>query len=82
MYGAIEWSHDLLTPAERDVFAQLSVFVGGWTLNAAATVMSGPAAPGPLDRAEALDLTGRLVDKSLIRVNRDGAASRGTTCSR
>jgi predicted ATPase/DNA-binding XRE family transcriptional regulator len=70
MYGAIEWSHHLLTPAERDVFAQLSVFVGGWTLNAAATVMSGKAAPGPLERAEALDLTGRLVDKSLIRVTR------------
>ncbi|MEV5962423.1 tetratricopeptide repeat protein [Kribbella sp. NPDC051952] len=70
MYGAIEWSHDLLTPAERDVFARLSVFVGGWTLSAAATLMSGKASPGPLERAEALDLTGRLVDKSLIRVIR------------
>ncbi|WP_433168319.1 ATP-binding protein [Kribbella sp. CA-247076] len=75
MYGAIEWSHDLLTPAERDVFAQLSVFVGGWTLSAAATVMSGQPSPGPLERAEALDLTGRLVDKSLIRViQRSGVA--------
>ena len=76
MYGAIEWSHDLLTPAERDVFAQLSVFVGGWTLSAAATVMSGQASPGPLDRAEALDLTGRLVDKSLIRVIRRRGVAR------
>ena len=76
MYGAIEWSHDLLTPAERDVFAQLSVFVGGWTLSAAATVMSGQPSPGPLERAEALDLTGRLVDKSLIRVTRRSGVAR------
>ena len=76
MYGAIEWSHDLLTPAERDVFARLSVFVGGWTLNAAATVMSDQSAPGPLERAEALDLTGRLVDKSLIRVTRRSGVAR------
>lgn len=76
MYGAIEWSHDLLTPAERDVFAQLSVFVGGWTLSAAATVMSGQPSPGPLVRAEALDLIGRLVDKSLIRVSRRSGVAR------
>jgi predicted ATPase/DNA-binding XRE family transcriptional regulator len=76
MYGAIEWSHDLLTPAERDVFAKLSVFVGGWTLGAAATVMSGQPSPGPLERAEALDLTGRLVDKSLIRVTRRSGVAR------
>ncbi|MEV4262088.1 tetratricopeptide repeat protein [Kribbella sp. NPDC049584] len=76
MHGAIEWSYALLTPAERDVFAQLSVFVGGWTLNAAATVMSGQAHPGPLERAEALDLTGRLVDKSLIRVTRRRGVTR------
>ncbi|MFI7060841.1 ATP-binding protein [Kribbella sp. NPDC050124] len=76
MYGAIEWSHDLLTPAERDVFAQLSVFVGGWTLSAAATVMSGQPSPGPLVRAEALDLIGRLVDKSLIRVTRRSGVAR------
>ncbi|MFC9692686.1 ATP-binding protein [Kribbella sp. NPDC056951] len=76
MRGAIEWSHDLLTPAERDVFAQLSVFVGGWSLSAAAMVMSGEDAPGPVARAEALDLTGRLVDKSLIRVTRRGGVAR------
>ncbi|HEY0471470.1 MAG TPA: tetratricopeptide repeat protein [Kribbella sp.] len=76
LYGAIEWSHDLLTPAERELFALLSVFVGGWSLNAAAAVLSGRAAPGPLDRAGALDLTSRLVDKSLIRVSRDRGVGR------
>ncbi|GAB2657938.1 hypothetical protein GCM10009743_37680 [Kribbella swartbergensis] len=76
MYGAIEWSHDLLTAAEREAFAQLSVFVGGWTLGAAAAVMSGQPSPGPLERADALDLIGRLADKSLIRMTRRSGAAR------
>ena len=76
LYGAIEWSHDLLTPAERDLFASMSVFVSGWTLNAAAAVLAGTVAPGPLERARALDLTSRLVDKSLIRVSRDRGIAR------
>nr|WP_275402644.1 tetratricopeptide repeat protein [Streptomyces sp. SID13031] len=76
LYGAIEWSHDLLTPPERELFALLSVFVGGWTLNAAAAVLSGTVVPGPLERAVALDLTSRLVDKSLIRVSRDRGIAR------
>lgn len=76
LYGAIEWSHELLTPAEREMFALLSVFVGGWTLNAAAAVLTGTVSPGPLERARALDLTSRLVDKSLIRVSRDHGIAR------
>lgn len=76
LYGAIEWSHDLLTPAERELFASLSVFVGGWTLNAAAAVVAGTVSVGPLERARALDLTSRLVDKSLIRVSRDHGIAR------
>ena len=71
MYGAIEWSHALLTRTERDAFAQLSVFAGGWTLGAAAAVM-----PGGATRVEALDLIGRLADKSLIRVVRRGGIAR------
>lgn len=76
LYGAIEWSHDLLTEPERELFALLSVFVGGWTLTAAAAVLSGSPEPGPLERASVLDLTGRLVDKSLIRVSRDRGIAR------
>jgi predicted ATPase len=76
LYGAIEWSHELLTLAERELFALISVFVGGWTLNAAAAVLSGQMTPGPLERARALDLTSRLIDKSLIRVSRDRGIAR------
>ncbi|NUR96700.1 MAG: tetratricopeptide repeat protein [Kribbellaceae bacterium] len=71
MYGAIEWSHALLTPAERELFAQLSVFAGGWTLGAAASVLSGVTS-----RVEGLDLIGRLADKSLIKVVRRGGVAR------
>jgi len=54
--AALDWSHQLLDPAEREVLAELSVFAGGSTLESAASVHGGD----PLD---ALD---RLVDRSLV----------------
>ena len=36
--GAIEWSHELLTDDDKDLFAQLSVFANGFTLSAAESV--------------------------------------------
>ena len=37
----IDWSHDLLSEEERVLFRRLSVFAGGWTLEAAEQVASG-----------------------------------------
>src|SRR5262245_1016175 len=60
--AALDWSHDLLTPKEAALFRRLSVFAGGWTLEAAETVVSG----GEIEREEILDLLAQLADRSLI----------------
>lgn len=45
LHTAMEWSCRLLSPALRFLFAQLSIFRGGWTLEAAEAIceISGPA---------------------------------------
>lgn len=58
MRGAIDWSYDLLTEDERALFAELSVFVGGFSLEAAEAVCETPMA---------FDLVYTLRDKSLVR---------------
>jgi predicted ATPase/class 3 adenylate cyclase len=60
--AAIEWSYDLLTEHERRVFARLSVFPGGCSIEAAEAV------GGPEDaRVAALDAVEALVEQSLVR---------------
>ncbi len=41
LQAAIDWSHDLLSEEERTLFRRLSVFAGGWTLEAAEAVCGG-----------------------------------------
>ncbi|MFE7602150.1 ATP-binding protein [Streptomyces sp. NPDC057494] len=53
--AVVDWSWDLLDPAERTLLRQVSVFAGGWDL-AAAEALSPYAA----------DALGALVDKSLV----------------
>ena len=60
--ATLKWSHDLLSEEERVLFRRLSVFAGGWTLEAAEAVCSGDG----IQREDALDLLGGLVDKSLV----------------
>jgi predicted ATPase/DNA-binding CsgD family transcriptional regulator len=60
--GALDWSYELLDEQERDLFGRLSVFAGGWTLEAAEFVGSG----GDIEGEEILDLLSGLVDKSMV----------------
>jgi predicted ATPase/DNA-binding CsgD family transcriptional regulator len=58
---AIDWSHDLLTSAERTLLRRLCVFAARFTLEDVESVCSDEAAA-----ADALDLLSSLVDKSLV----------------
>jgi DNA-binding NarL/FixJ family response regulator len=70
--ASLDWSHELLTGQQRQLFARLSVFSGGFDLEAAAAVCAGDAiAPG-----QVLDEIQGLVDKSLLAVERKAGATR------
>jgi predicted ATPase/class 3 adenylate cyclase len=58
--ATIQWSHDLLDPGERQLFARLAAFAGGCTLEAAETVCDADP-----------DRLGSLLDKSLLRRRED-----------
>ncbi len=58
----IDWSYDLLPPAERTLFARLSVFVSGCTLEAAEAVCNTREDLG-VDLTEGIS---SLIDKSLL----------------
>jgi non-specific serine/threonine protein kinase len=60
--ATLEWSYQLLGADEKAILGRLSVFAGGWCLEAAEAVGARePVAPGDI-----LDLLTSLVDKSLV----------------
>jgi predicted ATPase/class 3 adenylate cyclase len=62
LLALIEWSHDLLSEAERMLLRRLSVFAGGWSLEAAQAVCGDGLGE------EVLETLAHLADKSLIDV--------------
>jgi len=60
--ATLDWGHDLLSEVEQGLFWRLSVFSGGWTLEAAEAVCPR----GSIVRGDVLDLLAGLVDKSLV----------------
>jgi predicted ATPase len=62
--ATIEWSHQLLSDEERALFRRLSVFAGGFTLEAAEAICSG----APVIADLVIDLLQQLIDKSLVNV--------------
>ena len=59
--SSIDWSYQLLSGGEQALLRRLSVFSGGWTLDAAEVVCGGGIEPGAV-----LHLLTGLVDKSLV----------------
>ena len=55
MRAALDWSYALLSAQEQTLFRRLSVFAGGWTLEAAEEITK-----------DVLDVLDRLIDKSLV----------------
>ncbi len=60
--ATIDWSYDLLSPSDRQLFARLSVFAGGWTIEAAEAVCGGAGHGG-----DVLGGLESLLESSLIR---------------
>jgi predicted ATPase/serine/threonine protein kinase len=61
--GTVDWSYNLLSAAEQNLFRRLSVFVGGCTLEAVEAVCDTKADLG----LDVLDGMASMVDKSLIQ---------------
>jgi predicted ATPase/DNA-binding NarL/FixJ family response regulator len=73
LQASVGWSYDLCSPAERLLWARLSVFADGFGLAAAEEVCSG----GALGADEILDTLVGLVDKSIVlRAADTGGAAR------
>jgi len=70
LFALIEWSHNLLSEAERVLLRRLSVFAGGWSFEAAQAVCSKET------DGEVLDLLTHLVDKSLVAFEQETEEAR------
>lgn len=62
--AAIEWSHELLGPAEQVVWRRLAVFAGRFDVAAAEAVVADP--DGPLDEVAVDEALAALVDRSMV----------------
>ena len=70
--AVIDWSYDLLSEAEQRLLDRVTVFSGGWTLEAAEAVCSG----GVVDAGAVFELTERLVARSLVVAEDHGFQTR------
>jgi predicted ATPase len=66
LQATVDWSFGLLTEPERDVLRRLSVFAGGFELEAAEAICAAES----VDAFDVLDLISSLVSKSLVTAER------------
>src|SRR5258708_14922257 len=66
---AVDWSYGLLSPTEKTVLAELSIFAGGFDIEAAEAIAQNE----PLDPGGILPVLSRLIDKSLVIAEAAGA---------
>ena len=71
LFALIEWSHNLLSGPERALLRRLSVFAGGWSMEAMQAVCGDGLG------AESLETLTHLADKSLVVVEEPGVAAEG-----
>jgi len=64
LQALIDWSHDLLSESERVLLRRLSIFAGGWSLEAAESICGNEG----IETHEILDLLTQLLNKSLVIV--------------
>lgn len=72
LWDLVDWSHELCTPAERLLWARLSVFPASFDLAAAEAVCAGAG----LERTDVLDVLDRLVAKSIVAAESPGSEMR------
>ncbi len=69
--STIQWSYELLTAEEQRLFRRLSVFVGGFTVEGAETIVQLSDDKMPSASVSALDRLESLLDKSLLQVGQE-----------
>jgi len=70
--ATIDWSYELLSAEEQTLWRWLSVFAGGWSLEAAEVVCAGMQ----IEPGRVLDLLTNLIDKSLVMVDQQATKAR------
>ncbi len=72
LVAAIDWSYRLLNESESALFDRLSVFQGGFDLDAVRSICSGDG----IDAFDAIELIPALVDKSLVTADTESVTAR------
>ncbi|GAF49140.1 putative LuxR family transcriptional regulator [Rhodococcus wratislaviensis NBRC 100605] len=71
LLGSIDWSYELCNRAEREMWGRLTVFAGGFELDAAEGICGGG-----MTSDQVVDVVASLIDKSILLREDTGGAAR------